>query len=793
MTSIGKLFTTLLFMVFSVMVHGQTIITGKILSEENEPMPNSNVVLYHSINNSFVKGSTTNEEGIFIISDVYPGEYRIVISYIGFETLEIQDIIIKNTDRKIDLANLFLKQKDFSLTDIVVKSNFGITTLSPGRITYSTSNLNSQKGGTGGDILKNMPSIFMGGSPNHNRDVRYRGLGNAYSQVLIDGKKSGISGNNRETVVDIIPAERIEYIEIVSNPTVDFQSDGINGLINIVTKKSKQPRFHGSISGGLDNNEGYNGDLSLYNSIENFDFGIQVSRLKRIIDKPKDVEKLNYKGNLFDGLQLQNEFEEKNFLNDWVKGNLTYHISNKTYLSLEPTFGNQKETKLKNLNTLAYKADNSFKENKGEKSDEVKNNKYNEYFAELNHSFDNYSELIMSFKYSPLIQLTEKSSQENKYNISGQLITSNPALKKENEEITTNDLVGQINYRFKLDGIGIIKTGYSYFLTDRNAEKQRLEFNYNTNSWNNRISGTDNFNISEKTHALYMDAKINTGNFNINPGLRIENSNINSESIVDKERNRSNYLLLLPVLNIIYNVDTTQYITFAFGRRIRRPGFNDMNPFIDLSDPLKIKYGNPALKPEIAWLYEIGYMKNFKDLNVGINLFYRDIKNVIQKVIEVNEEGLFVERPENFTSGYMAGLEFIAAIRVFDWWQLNGAYSNFDSKVMDSNFDGDVMKDQVKWTAKVLSDFRLPSEVNLQITGSYIGPKPSIFNYEEKIFFFDVGLTKKIKDYGEINLRVTDLFDTLKKIKNIRSGLSTSREIENTSGRIVTLTTTWNF
>jgi hypothetical protein len=103
------------------------------------------------------------------------------------------------------------------------------------------------------------------------------------------------------------------------------------------------------------------------------------------------------------------------------------------------------------------------------------------------------------------------------------------------------------------------------------------------------------------------------------------------------------------------------------------------------------------------------------------------------------------------------------------------------------------MKDQVKWTAKVLSDFRLPSEVNLQITGSYIGPKPSIFNYEEKIFFFDVGLTKKIKDFGEINLRVTDLFDTLKKIKNIRSGLSTSREIENTSGRIVTLTTTWNF
>jgi outer membrane receptor for ferrienterochelin and colicin len=218
-----------------------------------------------------------------------------------------------------------------------------------------------------------------------------------------------------------------------------------------------------------------------------------------------------------------------------------------------------------------------------------------------------------------------------------------------------------------------------------------------------------------------------------------------------------------------------------------------MNPFIDTNDPLKIKIGNPALKPEMAWIYEIGYMKNFKSFNAGVNIFYRDINDVIQKVISTNADGIFVERPQNFSSAYLAGIELITAIRITNWWQLNGAYSQFDSKVTDSSFDGDALKDQVKWTAKILTDFSFPYEIHLQIAGSYLGPKPSSLQYEDKIFSVDAGLTKAIEGFGQITLRVADLFDTLKKVKNNRAGLSTSREVENTTGRIVTLTTTWSF
>lgn len=786
-------FLILFYGLLSFSINAQTNLIGKVLNSEYEPLPFSNVILFDAKEYKIYSGTSTNEEGLFIIKNVNAGDYFLRITYVGYEKQIINNIYVSNKEKEIDLGMILLYPEEFQLSDIVVRSSFGVTNLSPGKVSYNTNNLVSQKGGTGGDILKNMPSVFMGGSPNHNRDVRYRGLGNAYTQVLINGRKAGISGNNRESVVDMLPAERIDYIEIISNPTSDFQADGINGLINIVTKGNIKPMFHGSISGGLDNNEGYSGNISLFNSLESVGFGIQASRLKRLVDKPKDVEKINYKVEAFDGTQYQNELEKKHFLNDFVKGNIKYRWNSQTNFLFETSFGNQKEIKQKDVVLTAFKPDNMFKENKKEKTDEKKNNKYNEYYSEFNHTFMNFSELRISLGYNSAIQTTDKSSSENKYNINGQLLTPAPSLKNENEGIKTKDLSGNINYKFRLDKIGMIKVGYSYFSISRDAEKQKLEFNYSKNAWVNKSSGVDNFNIIEKTHALFIDAKISFGNFHFNPGLRIENTKLSSFSVIDEKNNIGNYILAIPLANVIYNIDTTQYFTLSFGRRIRRPGFNDLNPFVDTSDPLKIKFGNPSLRPEKAWLYEIGYMKNFSFFNVGINVFYRDIKDVIQKVINVNDEGVFIESPENFSSGYLGGLEFITAFRISGWWQLNGAYSTFDSKVTDANYDGDALKDQVKWTAKIISDIKLPSEFYLQVASNFIGPKPSLFNYEEKIFSVDAGITKVIPGYGEINLRITDLFDSLKKVKYTRSGLSTSREVENTTGRIVTLTTLWNF
>jgi outer membrane receptor for ferrienterochelin and colicin len=129
-----------------------------------------------------------------------------------------------------------------------------------------------------------MPSVAMGGSPNHNRDIRLRGLGSGYTQVLINGKNSGISGNNRETVLDQIPASAIDYIEIITNPSAEYQGDGINGIVNIVLKKGNaNDTIKGSISFLADNADGYNGSLSLSQQKEKFEYYVGYDRLQKIL------------------------------------------------------------------------------------------------------------------------------------------------------------------------------------------------------------------------------------------------------------------------------------------------------------------------------------------------------------------------------------------------------------------------------------------------------------------------------------------------------------------------------
>ncbi|MCX7876098.1 MAG: TonB-dependent receptor [Melioribacteraceae bacterium] len=783
-------YSFLISILFYVNINSQ-VIKGKILNEDKDALPFSSIQVFQSNTNKLIESLLANDKGEFVIKVDGQSYYDLKISNVGYKIKSIENVFVKND--LVDLGNVILDYNQTELSEVLVTSKFGITKLSPGKVTYNTENLTSQKGGTGGDILKNMPSVFMGGSPNHNRDVRYRGLGNSYTQVLIDGRKSGITGNNRESVVDIIPAEKIDYIEILSNPTSEFSSDGINGLINIVTKKKNQNNLHGSFSAGVDNNEGYSGDISFYNSFQNFDFGIQAGRLKRLVDKPKDVNKINYKGTVFDGMQNQSEYEKKYFTNDLVKSNFKYYFSKNTYLNFETTFGKQLEDKSKNLNSISYKADNSFKENKKEDSKENKNNKFNEYFAEFHHSFNNEDGFKLSINYNPSRVRNNKSAAENKFDKNGNLISTNPTLKDESEKVNLNDLNALINYKFNIGGFGKIKLGYSYSSIERDAEKIKKEFDYKNQTWKLTTSGVDNFNLNEKTNAFFIDSKTNIGNLNLTFGFRIESTKLNSVSLLDNKTNSGNYLIFLPNINAIYNLDKTQYLTFAIGRRLRRPGFNDLNPFVDTSDPLKIKFGNPDLQPEKAWLYEIGYMKNFETFNAGVNIFYRNIKELIQKVTTTNQNGIFVETPQNFSKAYLAGIEFISAIKIFDWWQINGAYSYFDSKVLDTSFEGDAMKDQVKWTAKLITDINLWSSSNIQLIANYLGPEPSSTNYEDKIFFLDAGITQSIYDFGEISLRISDLFDSLRKIKNTKSGLTTSREVENTTGRIITLTTTWKF
>ncbi|MDR7210094.1 outer membrane beta-barrel family protein [Flavobacterium piscis] len=680
-----------------------------------------------------------------------------------------------------------------NLHEVVVSSKIGVTQIEPQKIRFSTSDLTSQNGGTAGDILKSMPSVAMGGSPNHNRDIRLRGLSNGYTQVLINGKNSGISGNNRETVLDQIPASAIEYIEIITNPSAEYQGDGINGIVNIVLKKGYiNNELKGSVTFMADNADGYNGSISLSQQKDKFGYIVSYDRLQRTINNDKFVEKNNYKNGIYDGTQLTNQLEKKSFLNENLRLNTNFKPWKEAVINAGLTYGKQLEVKNKNIDINTTKADETFKDSSIRTEPETKDNKYYEYNFDFKQSFKNNGVLKAAFSYLDFNQPKTKNINIQKLNENG-TFNGNPTLQEETEMLNDDNYFGNLDYSLPIGKNNKFKTGYRLASLNRELSNSLATFNHTTGVWETGLSNEKNYSFTENTHAFYIIDEFNWKFLKINAGLRAEQTYLKLESPLDAIDVSRDYSMLLPNLTAQFTIDETQYISLGFGKRLRRPAFQDLNPFIDNRDPLIIKQGNPDLKPEYSYNYEIGYLKNFKNFNAGVNVFYRDIHDLIQKVTTEDENNILYEKPDNFTGAFLKGIELISSAKFTKWWTVNASYSYFESEISDSMFNGDALKDQVKYTAKLIMDFNLPQEFKVQVIGNLIGPKPSPQESEKELYFVDLGVSKNFLKNGTFMLRVSDIFDTIIKQKTKIATNSLTYETENTRGQIISAGVKWNF
>ncbi|MWB96487.1 TonB-dependent receptor [Flavobacterium sp. GA093] len=680
-----------------------------------------------------------------------------------------------------------------ALQEVIVSSKIGVTQIEPQKIRFNTSDLASQNGGTAGDILKSMPSVAMGGSPNHNRDIRLRGLSNGYTQVLINGKNSGISGNNRETVLDQIPASAIEYIEIITNPSAEYQGDGINGIVNIVLKKGyTNSTLKGNITFMADNADGYNGSLSLSQQKDKFGYIISYDRLQRTINNDKFVEKINSKNGIYDGTQLTNQLEEKTFLNENFRLNTNFGLWKNAVANAGLNYGRQLEVKDKNIDINTTKADESFKDSSIRTEPETKDNKYFEYIFDIKQTFKNNGVLKFAFNYLDFEQPKTKNINIQKLNANG-TFSGNPTLQEETEMLKDNNYFGNIDYSMPIGKNNNLKAGYRLASLNRDLDNSIATFNHTTGNWDTAQTDDKNYSFTENTHALYITDEFKWKFFKINGGLRMEQTHLELESPIDAIYESRDYTMWLPNLTAQFNLDETQYIALGFGKRVRRPAFQDLNPFIDNRDPLVIKQGNPDLKPEYSYNYEIGYLKSFERFNAGVNIFYRDIHDLIQKVTTEDDNNILYEKPDNFAGAFLKGIELISSAKLTKWWTVNASYSYFESEINDDMFNGDALKDQVKYTAKLIMDFSLPQEFKVQLIGNLIGPKPSPQESEKELYFVDLGITKNFLKNGTFMLRVSDLFDTVTKQKTKIATNSVTYETENTQGQIVSAGVKWNF
>ncbi|MEX2566819.1 MAG: TonB-dependent receptor [Cyclobacteriaceae bacterium] len=788
-----RILLSVIFLAFGISTMADQI-TGRLISKKSQD-PIAFAQVYVNSGEEML-GTVSNEEGFFTLK----GE-GVIEGELFIQSLETGRIyygqVTSSNGKNLALGSISLDLAVTELSQFEVRGDIGVTQIEPQKITYATSDLLSQTGGTAGDLLKNMPSVAMGGSPNHNRDIRFRGLGNGYTLVLINGRNVGINGNNRETVLDMIPASQIESIEILSQPGADVQGDGMNGVVNIILKKNAQLGTSGSAFISADNLGGYDANLIINQKSGRLQVMGSFEKLSRQADKTDSgfQTKLKDDGSINEIIPIE-KFERKRFDNTTARLNLNYEAGKQWYLEGEYLYGNQVEDKDKTELNRTLDTNRLFK--KGTYRDEIedKNLAFHNAFFRAKKVWSNGAQLNLG--------LNTNFGEESKYKLredfsllaDGSVDQSKtPKIQRENESILSNTLNPHVTLFKKFSKNLSFKGGYQGFIVSRESNRLVEDFKANENQWIIKGANQNQFSVSENTHALFLTSDILTGPWKFTLGYRQEITDLRSESITDTTfSGNTRYFLPLPNVKSSYTFSENEYLTASVGRRVRRPGYKDLNPFTEIKDLTEIKQGNPGLAPELAWAYELGYFKQTQRFNVGANVFYRDISNLIQENISTTDDGGILERPENLSSAYTYGYELLIGAKATNWWNINLNYSNFESKIRSTGaFEGDAIKDQFEWTAKAINDIRLPWEIDFQATANFVGPKASTQETENMLWFVDMGFSKTVAGKGQATIRVTDVFDTIKKVKTKNAGNTLEEKIENTPGQIISLGFKWNF
>jgi outer membrane receptor protein involved in Fe transport len=276
------------------------------------------------------------------------------------------------------------------------------------------------------------------------------------------------------------------------------------------------------------------------------------------------------------------------------------------------------------------------------------------------------------------------------------------------------------------------------------------------------IDWLDNYFVyNENISAAYGIVANKTKKIGYQLGLRTEWTDINTILEKTNEKNPRRYGNLFPSAHFSYALNTDNSLQLSYSRRIRRPVYNDLSPFMTLSDIRNFNSGNPNLNPEFSDVFEIGHLKNFEKGAITTSIYYRNTQDFIFNIRRVDELGFAMSAPENLNGEIAYGIDFTSNYAPTKWWKTDFNFNLFHAKIDGSNIEEQYKVQTNTWFLRHTSRFSLPKDWDMQLRFNYEAGQKTAQGIRKAIYFFDYSIKKDIlKKKGSINFTVLDLFNT---------------------------------
>ena len=747
---------TLLFFI-AITLAGQNKNTGKITGTVVEkgsgmPIEYANIQLFTLTDKTLVEGTISDPKGNFTIKNIPAGTYRMTVSFIGYETSELPEIHLTKEKSTFNAGKIALNGSSQDLGEVSVVGRKSMYTQTIDKKVFSVGDDLTSSSGSVSELMQNIPSLQVDIEGN----VSLRGSENV--QILINGKPSALMGKNRASVLQQLPANSIERVEIITNPSAKYKPDGTAGIINLIIKKERKEGFNGSVTGNAGNKSRYNSTVAL-----NYHTG-----------------KVNLMGSYGLRFDQRDRFTKDNRIQtDALTGEKSYllqtipsyarpvsHIA-QTGIEWEINDKNSFEASA-NYNYMGFvRKENTLTQSEDKNqllTNEYNRNRYDvEYQKELElaakytRKFGKDQELTIDYTHNGSNEL-EDNKYTNQYHF--------PVIPDSKD----NTLISQKNYE-NLLRINFLKpmSGKDSQLElgyELEADKSDMNFkieNLVGSSWIPDIEKTNRFKFDENVHSLYGTYQHSFGRFGVLGGVRAEQSFITSHLITLDSLVQNNYFSVYPTLHTSFNINETNQLQLNYSKRINRPEGDDMNPFPEYRDPYNIKAGNPKLKPEQIHSVEAGYHYHKGATTYAGSIYYRYIYNKLTEITRYKNDSVLLTTKENLASSSSAGIEAIVNHSFGNLANLNLNMNGYFNQLDAANLGYSGSKNSFGWNAALNSNINITKLFMVQLNLKYTSTVQTAQGERKPTFIVNSGARYDIfKKNASLMLTVSDLFDTFR-------------------------------
>ncbi|MEO5646856.1 MAG: outer membrane beta-barrel family protein, partial [Chitinophagaceae bacterium] len=615
-----------------------------------------------------------------------------------------------------DLGNIKIETDTKQLEEVVVNANRGMLQLGIDRKVFNVDKNLTSQGGTAVDVMKNVPSVNVDIDGNVS-------LRNAAPQIFVDGRPTTLT-------LEQIPADAISSVEIITNPSAKFDaSGGGSGILNIVLKKARKTGYNGSLRANMDSRLkfGLGGDINVKQGKINLFANTMFNQRKSKSTASSDRRDFFRNGQSFLG-QENAPINEGYFL--FGRMGIDYFVDNRNTFTIagsmaRGTFNSDDRLNIQRDTTLPGYFSSELGNRTSDGAFNFRN--YGSTFSYKHNFAKSGKEITADANYNYSTNGSSNFYQTQFFNVNNTPKT--PMLR---EQISGNgrtrfltvqtDFVNPITDKIKVE-MGV-RTNFRDF-TSLNDNKV---FNASTGAYVTNPRSSNNYDFKDNIYAAYTTFGQQVKKFSYQLGLRIESSEYKGRLVNKNQEFNNKYpFSLFPSVFLSNKINDNQDIQLNYSRKINRPNFFQLIPFIDSIDFSNISRGNPALVPEFTNLIEFSYQVNLgKGNNLLSTVYYRNTQDLITRIQfkDVNpnsssNDSVFINSYANASNSHAYGLELTAKNKLASWWDMTSNINFYNSSINSTNVQGGFDNSRLSYFAKLNNTFKLPKNFSIQLSGDY--------------------------------------------------------------------------